>query len=99
MAKNYLEKAQIPAVGVSQIRKFGGPVDLKITDKTEGFTDNFPMGLTVDDLFGAVVAVIDDSYTKKYIADAVYDNDGKVYFTLGTANYYFDKAEGRVKAL
>lgn len=99
MAKNYLPKDEIKPVGVSQIRKFGGPVDLKITDNAEGFIDNFPMGLTVDDLFGAVVAVIDDSYTKKYIADAVYDNDGKVYFTLGTAHYYFDKAAGRVTAL
>lgn len=99
MAKTYLEKDQIPAVGVSQIRKFGGPVDLKIFDEAAGFTDNFPMGLTVDDLFGAVIAVKDDSYTKKYIADAVYDNDGKVYFTIGSGDYYYDKAVGRVTAL
>lgn len=96
--KNYLPKDQIKPVGVSQIRKFGGPVDLKIEDKREGFIDNFPMGLTVDDLFGAVIAVIDDNNTKKYIADAVYDDGEKVYFTLGTTNYYFDKAEGRAKA-
>lgn len=96
MAKTYLEKATIPAVGVSQIRKFGGPVDLKISDKTEGFTDNFPMGLCVDDLFGAVIAVEGDSLTKKFIADEVYESDGKVYFTLGSVNYYYSKSAGRV---
>lgn len=97
MAKNYLEKTQIPAVGVSQVRKFGGPVDLKIIDKQTGVTDNFPMGLTVDDLFGAVVKVEEDLNTVKYIADAVYELDGKVYFTLGTVGFAYDKAAGRVE--
>lgn len=96
MAKTLLEKATIPAVGVSQLRKFGGPVDPKIVDKQTGFTDNFPMGLTVDDLFGAIITVEEDLKSTKYIADAVYDLDGKVYFTLGTTRYAYDKTLGRV---
>lgn len=97
MAKNYLEKTAIKPVGVSQIRKFGGPVDLKITDKQTGVTDNFPLGLTVDDLFGAVIAVEEDLKTTKYIADSVYELDGKIYFTIGTTTVNYDKIEGRVK--
>ena len=96
MAKTLLPKDQIPAVGVSQLRKFGGPVDLKITDKQTGFTDNFPMGLTVDDLFGAIVVLEEDLKSTKLFADVVYDLDGKVYFTLGTVHYAYDKTEGRV---
>lgn len=96
MAKSYLEKTTIPAVGVSKVRTFGGPVDLKISDKTEGVTDNFPMGLTEFDLFGAVIKVEDDTKTTRYAADAVYDADGKVYFTLGSAQLYYDKTAGRV---
>lgn len=96
MAKTYLDKTEIPAVGVSQLRKFGGPVDLKIVDKQTGVTDNFPLGLTVDDLFGAIINVEDDLKTVKYIADAVYDLDGKVYFTIGNVNAYYSKTTGRV---
>lgn len=99
MAKTYLNKTEIPAVGVSQLRKFGGPVDLKISDKVAGFTDNFPLGLTVDDLFGAIIAVEDDTKTVKYFANAVYDDgEGKVYFTYGDVDAYYDKATGRVNA-
>lgn len=96
MAKNYLEKTAIKPVGVSKIRNFGGPVDLKITDKQEGVTDNFPLGLTVDDLFGALVAIEEDLKTTKYFADVVYELDGKIYFTLGTTQLYYDKSVGRV---
>ena len=96
MAKTYLEKATIPAVGVSKVRDFGGPVDLKIYDKTEGVTDNFPMGLTVDDLFGAIIRVVDDDKTTRFIADGVYEADGKIYFTIGDIDAYYDKTEGRV---
>lgn len=96
MAKTYLDKEAIKPVGVSQIRKFGGPVDLKIVDKQTGVTDNFPLGLTVDDLFGAVIKVEEDLKTTKFIADEVYDLDGKVYFKLGSTQLYYDKTEGRV---
>lgn len=97
MAKTYLTKEPIKAVGVSKVRKFGGPVDLEILDKTEGVTDNFPMGLTAFDLFGAVVKVSDDTKTVYYIADQVYDDgEGKVYFTIGAVSAYYDKTEGRV---
>lgn len=97
MAKTYLEKTAIKPVGVSQIRRFGGPVDLKISDKQEGVTDNFPLMLQVDDLFGAVIKIEEDLKTTKYFADAVYELDGQIYFTLGTTQFVYDKSEGRVK--
>lgn len=97
MAKTYAEKTTIPAVGVSKVRNFGGPVDLKIIDAAAGVTDNFPMGLTVDDLFGAIIAVDDETDVVRYIADAVYESEGNVFFTLGTTEFYYDKAAGRAK--
>ena len=99
MAKTYLDKNEIKPVGVSQLRKFGGPVDLLIKDTTEGVTDNFPMGLCVDDLFGALVNVDNGDKVTKYFADAVYEQENKVYFTLGTTNFYYDKTTGRVTFL
>ena len=96
MAKEYLDKETIKPVGVSQIRKFGGPVDLVISDKLAGVTDNFPMGLGVDDLFGAVISIEDDSNTTKYIADAVFESSGKIYFNLGEDQLYYTKSTGRV---
>ena len=98
MAKTYLPKEAIKPVGVSKVRTFGGPVDLKISDKTEGFTDNFPMGLTAFDLFGATIKVEDDTNEKMYIADAVYEADGNVYFKLDGQLYNYEKSTGRVKA-
>lgn len=95
MAKTYLDKNTIPAVGVSKLRKFGGPVDLKIEDKTAGVTDNAPMGLCVDDLVGAIIKVEDDSKTTFAFANEVYEADSKIYFTLGSAQLYYDKATGR----
>lgn len=96
MAKTYLDKNTINPVGVSQIRKFGGPVDLFISDKTAGVTDNFPMGLGIDDLFGAIVALEEDDTTTKFMADGVYESSGKIYFTLGEVSYYYTKSTGRV---
>lgn len=96
MAKTYADKATIPAVGVSKVRKFGGPVDLAIVDKETGVTDNFPMGLTDFDLFGAVIKIEEDLVTKYFIANEVYDLDGKVYFKLGATPFYYTKSTGRV---
>lgn len=96
MVKTYLDKDPIPAVGVSKVRNFGGPVDLKIADGLTGVTDNFPLGLTADDLFGAIIVVDDGTDAIRYIADAVYDDgDGKVYFTLGSQEFYYNKSTGR----
>lgn len=95
MAKTYLDKSAIKAVGCSKMRKFGGPVDLKISDKTAGVTDNAPMGLCVDDLLGALIAIEDDTKTVKYFANGVYEVSGKIYFTLGSLELYYDKATGR----
>lgn len=97
MSKTYIDKNSINPVGVSKVRSFGGPIDLKIEDKTEGVTDNAPMNLGVDDLLGAVIAIEDDSLTTKYIADAVYESSNKIYFTLGTTEFYYDKATSRFK--
>lgn len=96
MAKTYLTKAAIKPVGVSKVRDFGGPVDLLIEDKTEGVIDNFPMGLTVDDLFGAIIKVDNGTRVKKYAADGVYESEGKIYFSLGANAVYYDKVTGRV---
>ena len=96
MAKTYLTKEPIDPIGVSKVRNFGGPVDLEIFDTTEGVTDNFPMNLNVFNLFGALVKVTNDTTTKFYIADKVYESDGKVYFSLGANEIYYDKATGRV---
>lgn len=96
MAKTYLTKATVKPVGVSKVRTFGGPVDLEIQDKTEGVLDNFPMGLTAFDLFGAVIKLVDDTKTVFYIADAVYEDASNVYFTLGMTNFSYSKADGRI---
>lgn len=96
MAKEYLDKDAIKPVGVSQLRKFGGPVDLVISDTLDGVTDNFPMGLGVDDLFGAIVGVNDGTKVTKYVADAVFESSGKIYFNLGEDQFYYTKSTGRV---
>lgn len=93
MAKTYADKSTIKAVGCSKMRKFGGPVDLKITDVLDEVTDNAPMGLTVDDLLGAIISI----NNVKYFANAVYESSNKVYFTLGSTEMYYDKALGRFK--
>lgn len=66
MAYTYTFHEPIPEVGVSKIRTFGGPVDLKVIQTVSGndtaIADNFPMGLSVEDLFGAVVCVDDVNY-------------------------------------
>lgn len=98
MAKTYLDKNEIKPVGVSKVRTFGGPVDLKISDTPEGFTDNFPMGLTAFDLFGATIEVDNGLIKKMYIADAVYDSEGSVYFKLDGQLYSYEKTTGRVRA-
>lgn len=66
MAYTYTFHDPIPEVGVSKVRTFGGPVDLKVVQTVSGndtaIADNFPMGLSVEDLFGAVVCVDDVNY-------------------------------------
>ena len=97
MPKTYVDKDAIKPVGCSKMRKFGGPVDLKISDVYDEVTDNAPMGLTADDLLGAIITVDDGDKETKYFANGVYEANNKVYFTLGSSAMYYDKASGRFK--
>ena len=102
MANVYPDKDLIAPIGVSQLRKFGGPVDLAITLTTSGDdtedTDNFPSGLTVDDIFGAIVTLKNTSdVVYKCIANAVYVSSDNIYFSLGSQNFYYDVEASRVK--
>ena len=99
----YADKTAIAPVGVSQVRTFGGPVNLKIvasgTAEAMSVTDNFPSGLTARNLFGATIVYKDvDNVEKSFIADGVYtDSNNDVYFSLGTTAFYYDFSEGRAK--
>ena len=101
---SYTDKAAVAPVGVSQVRTFIGPVNLKImmsgTEEAVAIIDNFPSGLTERNLFGACVAVTDiDEVTTSYIADAVHTDatTKDVYFSLGSQEWYYDVSEGRAK--
>lgn len=104
MAYVYVDKSDIAPVGVTEFRKVTKPITLKITVEPSGddinVTDNFPKGLTVDDIFGAVV-IVDNKGTNQIayqFADVVCKHaDGNIYFDLGTAHMYYDVAASRVK--
>lgn len=103
MAITYTEKTAIAPVGVSQVRVFDGPVDLKIevsgTAENMEVIDNFPSGLSARNLFGAVVELeTADGVCKTCIADRVYTvSNGDVYFSLGSLDLFYDLSEGRAK--
>ena len=97
MSKTYQEKVDIKPVGCSKMRKFGGPVDLKIKDVLAGVTDNAPFGLGVDDLLGAIISIDDGTNVTKYFANGVYESGDNIYFSLGSISMYYDKSKGRFK--
>lgn len=87
MAYTYTFHEPIPEVGVSKIRTFGGPVDLKVVQTVSGndtaIADNFPMGLSVEDLFGAVVCVDDVNYIVLSAEAGKVGNYDVVFFRIG----------------
>ena len=100
----YLDKAPIPNIGVSTVRTFLGPANLKIiqsgTNEAPTMTDNFPSGLTEDDLFGAVVTVEGLSGVGKFIVVyvATDSSTGNITFMMGSGMpFIYDVSEGRVK--
>lgn len=100
----YLDKEPIPHVGVSKVRTFTGPANLKIvmsgTQESVTVTDNFPSGLTEDDLLGALVTVVnpDDVSIKGFISYVTTDpSTGDIMFSLAYATFNYDVSEGRVK--
>lgn len=100
----YVTKSDIAPAGVTEFRKVTKLTTLKITLTPSGddinVTDNFPQGLTVDDIFGAVV-IVDNKGTNEtayQFADVVCKHaDGNIYFDLGAAHLYYDTVESRVK--
>lgn len=101
----YLDKIPIPEVGVSKVRVFYGPVDLKIVmDSTNPeaptITDNFPSGLSEDDLFGAVITLEGTTGLVKFIVTQVATDPSTGDVTMGTNSgipFIYDVSEGRVK--
>lgn len=99
----YLDKTPIPNIGVSTVRTFLGPVNLKIiqggTNEAPTMTDNFPSGLTEDDLFGAVVTLESTSRTiKGFVTNVATDHStGDISFMVGgILSFIYDVSEGRV---
>lgn len=88
MANIYPDKASVEPFGTSRFRTFIGPITLSIktdtVDSDTSITDNFPNGLTADNLVGAILV----ENGKRRIIIAAEDSDDAIKFVYhnGTTN-------------